>query len=129
MIEQKLEELTAAVKALTAVMQAGAGQQAPAPTPKPKPEKQAGEAQATGGGATLSPEQVSEASDLIKQANPLVNDIVGAGKKEEAVALLAKYGAKKTSGVPVDKLPAFLAELKKLHAAATAVDTGGDDLV
>jgi hypothetical protein len=131
-IEQQLSELTAAIKALATAVAGAAGgagvatatQQKPEPEKKKTPEK----SPETGGGATLSPGQVSDAAALIQKANPLVSQIIAAGKRDSVVALLEKFGAKKTSGVPVDKLPAFLDELKTLHTAATAVgEASGDE--
>lgn len=47
---------------------------------------------------------------LKARAGKLVADLLAANKRDVAVALLKKFGAKSISGVPDDDLPAFLEE-------------------
>lgn len=44
----------------------------------------------------------------------IIKNLAGNGKRDEVVALLGKYGAKKGSEVKAEDLPAFDAELKAL---------------
>lgn len=67
--------------------------------------------------------------DYVKDVRPKIMEAsqskdVGMDK---VVELLAKYGAKRGQDIPVDKLPAFLADLSKLGQPAESKADDGDD--
>lgn len=68
---------------------------------------------------SVAQEKKAESSDSVSvmsvdERAAVIKNLAGGGKRDEVVALLAKYGAKKGSEVKAEDLPAFDAELKAL---------------
>lgn len=55
---------------------------------------------------------------------PRIAALVGDGRAAEVKAVLANYGAKNGREVPIDKLPAFSADIAALEAKAPAENLG-----
>lgn len=81
----------------------------------PKPA----ESPATPAAADTSKGETPAASalDYLKDVRPLVIKVGAAGKRDNLVELLKKFGVEKGPDVPADKLPAFKADLEALVAA------------
>lgn len=132
MLEQKIEALIVAIAALTAAVEANTAGKAVKTQPAEKPKADAGPKPAAAAvAATATPpaggSSSSDVTELLKKANDLVRTLVGAQRTSEAAAVLGEYNAKKTSGVPVEKLPEAIAKLEALVNGAG--DSGEDGLI
>lgn len=120
-------ELSAAMQRLAEALE-GRGippQPAPAPeAPAPKPEAEAPEAQTAPEPEAAQPEPQAAPQAAPQSAPaPSIADIakagaalVNAGRRDDLIALLAKYGAKAVTQLSPDQLPAVAADLRAMGA-------------
>lgn len=121
-LEQQIDDLTVAIKFLTqAITAMGANIPAPVAAEKPaQPEKAkpAEKAKAEKAKAekqeTPAPAEPAKVIDFATQIQKPIMTLVGTGRRDEAVALLAKYGATRASEVKPEDYAAILEDISKV---------------